>query len=84
MGCLWDSSNQLMGYNGDNKGYNDIRGGLKDIDIIYIYNDILWIDFAIYNDPPAKNWKRCAQYPQDMGRIWQNLFHVCRSSTFVP
>ena len=35
MGCLWDSTNQLMGYNGDNKGYNDIRGGLKDI---YIYN----------------------------------------------
>ena len=56
---------------------------------IYIYIivmqwDVYEPDPAIYSCPLPQGYKMCVQYPQDMGKIWQNLFHGCRSSMSRP
>ena len=74
MGCLWDSTNQLMGYNGDNKGYNDIRGGLKDIYIIYIY---IMIFYGLILQSIMIPLQRIGRDVLSIHRIWEEYGRIC-------
>ena len=65
MGCLWDSTNQLMGYNGDNKGSQGY---------IYIY---IMIFYGLILQSIMIPLQRIGRDVLSIHRIWEEYGRIC-------